>query len=249
MKILIIHFSILLYSLSLFASELRRGEPAYTFAPQNLGNLISEHVNHMEAGGFFEEISDTDFYHGHLITNGVAEGSINLEDLRGKVTGILYHTAEHNGRWHEEGNEGLDVEDRNPRSLFGSVDGALWPAVHMIDFGVLKPNRFSSYAKSGTVFTEDLVTIYPNLSDRSYSFGRPSHPILINWDFTDRFQKIYMGDQFLLKRKEGGEFKTDSGTSYNILLALRDIEMSVQYVGGQRLPVYIEPGKSKFPWR
>jgi len=240
-------FFMLFLSSHSFGSELREGETAYVKMPVDLAIVVQSHITQMESSSYFEEISDQDFFHGHLIFKDSSHKPQHLNVMKSTVSGVLYHTAEYNSRWRMEGGLGLPVYQRTPRSIFGFISGDIVPAVSMLQLDKARAARQAAYTKAGTVYTEDLVTQNPELSNVKHIHGRASTPTKILWNFMEGVESLYVAGQFLVELSDSGDFTTPMGKSYNIYLRLRNSPKSARYLGSERR-TFLEPNRSSNPW-
>jgi hypothetical protein len=131
------------------------GDVALIRFPPAFAAMIAAHINSARDLGYYQEISLTDFYHGHMINRGPQSDFATPEDYLANLSVILYHSSEYNGRWEQN--------DRVPRSFLGWLDGRaqVEPA---IDYAHLTGPKLKNYQTSGTVRPIDLVTGTPSLS-------------------------------------------------------------------------------------
>jgi hypothetical protein len=133
------------------------------YVPKRFGELLLKHIASAKTKAYFEELSQQDLYHGHLLLLGTKEQIPSYpspEAFFGDVTSVLYHSAEKTDRWSEEAGKGIPVSERTPRSFLGWKDGAVQPAIEIAP----KPYFVRNYADSGTVYDSDIAAARPDLS-------------------------------------------------------------------------------------
>lgn len=148
-----------------FCSELAKGSPELAkqdyddcrevrcfwkiFVPDRLGKIISSHVEMMHQQGYFENLSEKDFDHGHFILRQGADFFYySLDEFFKNVVMILYHTQEHTQLWRNQARAGIPFERRTPRSILGFLNGMIRPAVEFADMNF---SQRSGYELAGTI--------------------------------------------------------------------------------------------------
>jgi len=128
------------------------------YLPDEFGRLVEKHAKLMQESGYLEKISEYDFDHGHIMLKaGCPEVFASLNEMFSYVSGILYHTREHQKHWQKEAGRGLPVSERTPRSIIGYRNGAIEPAINLISNLSVLDERYSS---NGTIFPQQLYQLY-----------------------------------------------------------------------------------------
>ncbi len=146
----------------------RYRQVSLVYLPDELGAVVAKHIGLAYGLGYYQDLKLEDLFHGHMIFRGPRDQYENPEELFGDLSVILYHSAEFQERWSEEGRRGLDLAQRTPRSFVGWPDGSAQKAIDLTKPG----QKLKSYALAGTIYTEELVEANPHLSAHKFTnFG------------------------------------------------------------------------------
>lgn len=182
--------------------------------PTKLALIFLKQVEDAQAKNFYDTIGAKDFFHGHFFLKGPQTKYDSLNDYFSDVTAELFHSAEYNSRWWHEGNAGIDLKDRRPRSFMGWLDGTVQSAIELFPEGFKFSN---SYESSGTIYSDEVLAVRPELS---------SHYILSN-RYPDIFVTACKGDdcrtceidnQLLIVNEPTGRFLTKNGENLDFYL-------------------------------
>ncbi len=227
--------------------KLRDGEQSLLPMSMSLANLVHKHILSMKEKGYFEEISQMDFFHGHLI-HKTFKDRVSRDKFGKEVSAILYHTAESNKRWSIESSEKPDHEQRTQRSLIGWPDGSVDPAIQWIDLNDLKVGRKRIYHLAGTIYTSDIAEQNPDLSVLDYSRHSERRVRKILIEFKNGLFELYVSEFFLVLQKSDGRFQLADGTPYEIYLDIRNIKRRIGYADSPECWTIINEGVSLYPY-
>lgn len=179
----------------------------------------------MEENGYFRKLSGDDFYHGHFINFGKTTHFASLDAFLADVTAFLYHTDESMKQW-DELQASLPPAKKTPRSLYGSRDGKLIPAIQAIDPAKLKG---PIYAKAGTIYSGDIANSNPGLTQLEIEGFGKTPPLRM--EFSPSAQKSWdceIDNMFYIRPDTAGRFKLETGESYDIYLLCTTDEVADQ---------------------
>jgi len=169
-------------------------------APDSFGKLVEEHVSQMYAQGYFRELSEKDFYHGHLVFRANSPKKfVSLKDVLANTVFVLYHTDEGGVAWSSQ--EALDPIKRRQRSIVGFSYGQVRPAIELFS---ARYEDFDHYACCGTIHAGDFWRLMPE------QFGQ-DRPIRI----VSRTKTRWLANQFMIYKTETGRYEV-AGTRYDI---------------------------------
>lgn len=117
--------------------------------------IIAKHTRNMIDEKWADDLTSRDLDHGHMLMKPDWECAepCTPDAVMDGVAAFLYHTAENAGRWAGEAEDGVDVDERTPRSVIGWFDGTVQPAVELV---WEQRYQLQTYVSHGTVFDTDL---------------------------------------------------------------------------------------------
>lgn len=124
-------------------------------APENLGRLVQTHVRKILKKGYALDISDEDFYHGHILRVSSKKYIYNsLNEFILDLGMILYHTDEKTNRWESQ------VGGKIPRSIISEGE-EVKPAITIFNLENKKDFPWEEFAPFyldyGTITTYDII--------------------------------------------------------------------------------------------
>jgi hypothetical protein len=181
------------------------------YLPKSLGDIVLQHINVAKKASYYDELSHTDFFHGHfLFANSISYDS--ADEFFSDITAILYHTAEYNGRWGQEEKLGIPPLERRQRSLLGFLDGNVAKAVDWVT-----PPFRRGYIGSGTIYDTDIGMTHPELSG-SNGQGKAAGPTAVKVCKSGECRVCEPFGQFNIIKTETGRFTTAEGEKIELYL-------------------------------
>ncbi|MBI2549057.1 hypothetical protein HYW21_06940 [Candidatus Woesearchaeota archaeon] len=177
--------------------------------PRELGDTIAKHINAIMEKGYARQLSNYDFFHGHLLfdkdntfkdpfdwENGAKERCFTLDDYFSSVRAFLYHTREYLNEW-------VPRSDKNvPRSIVGLMDGSI----------KIPEIESEMYRQYGTVYGCDQFTV-----DGMMNQWQEEIPLLsINGHLYRTFPKFH------IEPDKHGRFSLNNGQKYELYLVLKE---------------------------
>jgi len=180
-------------------------------APQWFGALVERHTNAIMAAGYARCLSKDDLFHGHLLLSDPGRPYTSLDDALEHTVLLLYHTDESTDRWEREEAQ-LPAAERTPRSILGLRDGTILPAIDVVPRASLTSRRQEIYDGYGTVFSSDVIRVFPTLFDGSGERGSTLIPVGDAAGGESRCRLLYEID---FEISEEGAYSA-GGTRYNL---------------------------------
>jgi hypothetical protein len=182
------------------------------YAPESFGKIILAHIDEAKKQAYYDELSRKDFFHGHLLLAGIPTNHDSPQAYFSKVTSVLYHTAEYNGRWEKEQDQGIPAEERRQRSIIGFINGVLVKAMD-----IMKDHIPPGFEGSGTIYDVNIAVAHPELAQLSPDKGRvDAKSIKVCKNGECRVCQPF--GQFNIVKESTGRFTTANGEKVELFL-------------------------------